>query len=181
MTAGEILETGARNIVVATGADWRRDGIGRTLWRPVEGHDLPNVFTPDDLMENKLPSGRVVIFDDDHYYIGGVLAELLASGGATVTIVTPAPLISYWSQFTLEQERVQRKLMKIGVRIYVQQVLNLIRAQLGHDIFNPHRRTPRTRQRRRGIGNGSPAERCAVLRASACTGWRGAPLAAAHW
>ncbi len=134
ITADEILETGARNIIVATGANWRRDGIGRTLWEPIEGYGLPVVFTPDDLMDDvvsmqgKLPTGRVVIYDDDHYYMGGILAELLASNGASVTIVTPAPLVSYWSQFTLEQERVQRKLTQLGVKIYVQHFLMSIRS-----------------------------------------------------
>jgi dimethylamine/trimethylamine dehydrogenase len=132
MTADDILETDARNIIVATGANWRRDGIGRTLWKPIAGHDLPFVFTPDDLMDSvvskreDIPTGRVVIYDDDHYYMGGVLAELLASKGASVTMVTPAPLVSYWSQYTLEQERVQRHLINIGVKIYVQNVLESI-------------------------------------------------------
>ncbi len=50
------------------------------------------VFTPDDIMEGRLPTGDVVLFDDDHYYMGGVLAELLARKGAKVTLVTPARL-----------------------------------------------------------------------------------------
>ncbi len=53
-------------------------------------------------------------------------AELLASQGCEVTLVTPAPLVSYWSQFTLEQERVQRKLMQMGVRLQVQHTLRSI-------------------------------------------------------
>ena len=69
---------------------------------------------------------NVVIYDDDHYYMGGVLAELLAEQGCNVTLVTPAPLISYWSQFTLEQERIQHKLMKLGVKLYPQTVLSEI-------------------------------------------------------
>jgi dimethylamine/trimethylamine dehydrogenase len=68
-----------------------------------------------------------VIYDDDHYYMGGVLAELLAEQGCAVSLVTPAPLISYWSQFTLEQERIQSKLMKLGVKLYPQTVLNEIK------------------------------------------------------
>jgi dimethylamine/trimethylamine dehydrogenase len=60
--------------------------------------------------------------------MGGVLAELLASQGCEVTLVTPAPLVSYWSQYTLEQERIQRKLMKLGVKLHVQHVLDSIRA-----------------------------------------------------
>ena len=43
-------------------------------------------FTPDDLLGGARPAGeRVVIFDDDHYYLGGVLAEQLAGEGRTVT------------------------------------------------------------------------------------------------
>jgi dimethylamine/trimethylamine dehydrogenase len=126
MTSTEILESGARNVILATGTVWRRDGLGRTLSKPIRGHDLKNVFSPDDLMDGKLPSGKVILYDDDHYYMGGVLAELLASQGCEVTLVTPAPLVSYWSQYTLEQERIQRKLLKLGVKLHVQHVLDSI-------------------------------------------------------
>ena len=61
-------------------------------------------------MAGKLPKGRVVIYDDDHYYMGGVLAELLAQNDCTVTLVTPAPTISAWTEYTLEQDRIQRLL-----------------------------------------------------------------------
>jgi dimethylamine/trimethylamine dehydrogenase len=138
MTAEEILEIGAQNIILATGATWRRDGMGRSLRKPIRGFDLPNVFNPDDLMDGKVVSGKVVngsagmlhdnwvIYDDDHYYMGGVLAELLAEQGYQVSLVTPAPLVSYWSQFTLEQDRIQHKLMKLGVKLYPQTVLREI-------------------------------------------------------
>jgi dimethylamine/trimethylamine dehydrogenase len=129
MSAEEILETGAENLILATGAMWRRDGVGRTLWKPIPGHDLQNIFSPDDLMDGKVVSDNVVIYDDDHYYMGGVLAELLATNGCQVSLVTPAPLISYWSQFTLEQERIQSKLMKLGVKLYPQNVLR----EIGND------------------------------------------------
>ena len=131
MSAQEILETGAQNIILATGAAWRRDGVGRTLRKPIRGSDLPNVFNPDDLMsgENvsrKLGIGTWVIYDDDHYYMGGVLAEWLAEQGLRVSLVTPAPLVSYWSQFTLEQERIQHRLMRLGVKLYPQHILGEI-------------------------------------------------------
>ncbi len=131
MTADEILESGAQNIILATGATWRRDGVGRTLWKPIMGCDLENVFNPDDLMDgnavmSNFINGNWVIYDDDHYYMGGVLAELLAEQGCQVSLITPAPLVSYWSQFTLEQERIQSKLMKLGVKLYPQHVLDEI-------------------------------------------------------
>ena len=131
MTAEDILDSGAQNIILATGATWRRDGVGRTLWKPIEGRELGNVLTPDDLMQegviSKLVIGNYVIYDDDHYYMGGVQAELLAGQGCQVSLVTPAPMISYWSQFTLEQERIQHKLMKLGVKFFPRHVLEEIR------------------------------------------------------
>jgi dimethylamine/trimethylamine dehydrogenase len=138
MTAEEILETGAQNIILATGATWRRDGMGRSVRKRIPGYDLPNVLSPDDLMgeekvisftgmlRDNLVNGNWVIYDDDHYYMGGVLAELLARHGCQVSLVTPAPLISYWSQFTLEQERIQQQLMRLGVKLYPQTVLSEI-------------------------------------------------------
>src|SRR5688572_30583046 len=131
MTAEEILESGAQNIIIATGATWRRDGVGRTLWKLIAGSDSENTFTPDDLMERKevisnSVNGNWIIYDDDHYYMGGVLAELLATQGYKVSLVTPAPLVSYWSQYTLEQEKIQAKLMKLGVNLYPQNVVTRI-------------------------------------------------------
>jgi dimethylamine/trimethylamine dehydrogenase len=136
MSAKEILETGVQNIILATGATWRRDGMGRTLRKPIRGFDLENVFNPDDFLNGETvistlvagnsASGNWVVYDDDHYYMGGVLAELLAKQGCQVSLVTPAPLISYWSQFTLEQERIQHKLMRLGVKLYPQHVLSEI-------------------------------------------------------
>ncbi len=129
MNAEEILETGTQNIILATGATWRRDGMGRTLRQPIPGCDLQNVFNPDDLMGGKSGNWAIddwVIYDDDHFYMGGVLAELLAEQGNKVTLVTPAPLISYWSQYTLEQERVQHQLMKLAVKLYPQTMLSEI-------------------------------------------------------
>ncbi|HEU4746466.1 MAG TPA: FAD-dependent oxidoreductase [Anaerolineales bacterium] len=138
MTAEEILETGAQNLILATGATWRRDGMGRTLRKPIPGYDLQNVFSPDDLMDRNMESDSLlsnfqkqasgfhnfVIYDDDHYYMGGVLAELLAEQGCQVSLASPAPLVSYWSQFTLEQERIQYKLMRLGVKLYPQHVMS---------------------------------------------------------
>jgi dimethylamine/trimethylamine dehydrogenase len=75
------------------------------------------VFTPDDLMQGRLPKGRVVLFDDDHYYMGGVLAELCAQNGCEVVLVTPSAFVSDWTANTLEQASIHRRLVAAGVRI----------------------------------------------------------------
>jgi dimethylamine/trimethylamine dehydrogenase len=128
MSAEEILNAGIADVVIAAGAKWRRDGVGRELWQPIPGHDLAHIFTPDDIMAGKLPDGRVVVYDDDHYYMGGVLAEHLANQGCEVTLLTPGPMVSYWAQYTMEQHRIQSRLMYLGVSLYPQHILESIRA-----------------------------------------------------
>ncbi len=127
LNAEEVLDAGIADVIIATGAKWRRDGIGRELWQPIPVHDLAHIFTPDDIMADKIPSGRVVVFDDDHYYMGSVLAEHLVNQGCEVALLTPAPMISYWTQFTMEQHRIQERLMHIGVSLYPQHILSAIR------------------------------------------------------
>ena len=131
MTAADILEAGAPHIILATGATWRRDGVGRSISRPVPGNG--NIFTPDDLLESNsllLDKWRqtarlqkIIIYDDDHYYMGGVLAELLAQNNCEVTLVTPAPSISYWTQFTLEQDRILKRLLDLKVTLLANHVI----------------------------------------------------------
>ena len=124
MTAQDVLESGEPNVIIATGSTWRRDGVGRQLSRPVPGE--AKIFTPDDLMESGglppelrelAPGLHILIYDDDHYYMGGVLAELLATNGCKVTLVTPAPTISAWTEYTLERDRIYKRLLDLNVTL----------------------------------------------------------------
>jgi len=126
MEAEDVLESGFSEVIIATGARWRQDGIGYNRWQPLPGHDLPHIFTPDDLMNGAIPPGIIVLYDDDHYYMGSLLAELLVDMGKRVTLVTPAPQVSSWSYYTLEQERVQKRLFRLGVIILNQHRLEAI-------------------------------------------------------
>jgi dimethylamine/trimethylamine dehydrogenase len=118
LTADDVLAFGFEHIAVATGASWRRDGVARFNTLPISIHEQAEVLTPDDLMIGLRPQGReVVLYDDDHYYMGGVLAELLAVEGYRVTLVTPAADVSNWTHATLEQARIQKRLMQLGVSI----------------------------------------------------------------
>ena len=116
LTADEVLEYGFDHVAIATGARWRGDGVGRWHARPIEIDSGMQVLTPDDVMAGMRPRGsKVVVFDDDHYYMGGVLTELLVSEGYDVTIVTPEARVSEWTMNTMEQHRVQKRLMELGV------------------------------------------------------------------
>lgn len=117
LTADQVLAFGFRQVAIATGSVWRRDGVARFHVRPMPSDESVPVYTPDDLMGGDVPDGEVVLFDDDHYYMGGVLAELLAREGARVTLVTPAAYVSDWTNNTLEQATIHRRLAEVGVRI----------------------------------------------------------------
>jgi dimethylamine/trimethylamine dehydrogenase len=118
MSAEEALTYDFTHIAVATGSTWRADGVGRWHTRPMPIDDQMETLTPDQLMRGMRPRGRrVVLYDDDHYYMGGVLAELLDSEGYAVALVTPAPGVSQWTVNTLEQARIQKRLLEIGVEI----------------------------------------------------------------
>jgi dimethylamine/trimethylamine dehydrogenase len=122
MTAATVKEFGADRIAVATGAHWRRDGVGRSrsLALALGGE----VLTPDDLMDGKRPAGRrVAIYDDDHYYLGGALAELLRKEEYAVTLVTPAALVSAYTRASLEQAAIQKRLLDLDVAVRANEVL----------------------------------------------------------
>jgi dimethylamine/trimethylamine dehydrogenase len=117
LTAQDVLDFGADNVVLATGSYWRRDGFGRTHSRAIEGFNTGAVYTPDDILRGRLPQGRVVLFDDDSFYIGSVIAELLRAAGNEVTYVTPDDAVALWTLNTQEFRHVQRRLRELGTKI----------------------------------------------------------------
>jgi dimethylamine/trimethylamine dehydrogenase len=113
----QILEFAADRVVVATGAKWRRDGTGRWHDQEIPGWQTPSVMTPDEVLAGIVPDGPVVVYDDDHYYIGGVIAEKLQGAGLEVTLVTPANEVSTWTTHTEEQHRIQERILKLGIHV----------------------------------------------------------------
>ena len=111
-------ELDIQHIVIATGAKWDDQGIGRNHYHPIPRDENGTaVLTPDDIMANTPVAGSVVIYDDDHYYMGGALAEALVGKGASVTLVTPAADVSAWTHNTLEQGHIEARLYDSGVTI----------------------------------------------------------------
>ena len=118
VSVDDVLEFGFPHVVVATGATWRRDGVGRWNHQPIPIPDGADVLTPDDILSGTRPAGRrVLIFDDDHYYLGGVIAEVLTKDGFDVTIVCSKPQVSSWTRNTLEVDRIQARLLTAGVTL----------------------------------------------------------------
>jgi len=127
LNADTALEFGADHIVCATGAHWRRDGAGHHQFMPVTVDASIEVLTPDDLMSGKRPGSKeAVIFDDDHYYMASVLAELLVKDGIKVTYVTPATVAAAYTVNTMEQKLIQARLIERGVTIIAGQALSRV-------------------------------------------------------
>lgn len=121
LSAADILQYGVPHVAIATGASWRTDGVGRSHRVPLDFLSAGTLISPDAILSEgaeAVPSdGPVVVFDDDCFYMGSVLAELLARRGCTVTFVTPESQVSPWSRNTLEQARIQKRLIDLGVEI----------------------------------------------------------------
>lgn len=128
MNADAVLEHGSQHVVIATGSRWRHDCAGRTNRHPVAAHSSIRAITPDDLLadSNSLETLTmpVVVYDTDGYYMGGVIAEQIASTAkrvgrkdVDVTLLTPDPIASPWTVHSLEQGAIQRHLLQLGVKV----------------------------------------------------------------
>src|SRR3954447_13209656 len=128
LDAAQVLEFGFDQVLVATGSTWRRDGVAHYHTLPMPIAAEADILTPDDLMAGKRPSGKTVtLYDDDHYYMGGVLAELLQREGFAVTLVTPATEVSNWSRNTMEQFKIQARLLELDVEIVTARMVSAVR------------------------------------------------------
>ena len=122
-------EMGVSHIALATGSTWRSDGIGRAHHKPIPQDNSVTILNPNQIMEeefNTSEGAKVVVYDDDHYYMGNILAEKLATAGCQVTLVTPAAQIATWTENTLEQDHIEKRLLSLGVNIVTKHTLQSI-------------------------------------------------------
>ncbi len=110
-------ELDIQRIVIATGSKWDDQGVGRNHYHPIPRDEDAVVLTPDYIMANSTTAGHVVVYDDDHYYMGSAIAEVLTMNNAKVTYITPAADVSAWTHNTLEQGRIESRLYDLGVTI----------------------------------------------------------------
>jgi dimethylamine/trimethylamine dehydrogenase len=132
LAAQDILDLEIPHVILATGSHWRRDGVGRTHRFAIDGIDQVEVFTPDDVFAGVEIGGRVLIYDDDYYYMGSTLAELFRGRGQEVCLVTPESKVAIWTEYTLEQEKVQSRLLDLEVEILVSRAITRLEANKAH-------------------------------------------------
>ena len=141
MEAALIADMAADHVILATGAAWRGDGVGRTRLSAIPGF-AGRALTPDDILAGAQITGPVVIYDDDHYYMANALAADLAAKGHAVHLVSPQPTIAPWMGHTLEQPRMIAELRAAGVGMTPNATavgwhdgrLSLVRADTGEDL-----------------------------------------------
>ena len=127
LKAEHIDELGINNIFLATGSSWRKDGIGRSRRKPISGLETITVYSPEEAVQNyKDIKGPIVIYDDEQGYLAGVVADHLIAKNIEVVFVTPASVVSPWTDSTLEQKRVQAGLISSGVKIMCNQSISCL-------------------------------------------------------
>ena len=125
----DILAVGADHVFVATGANWTIDGVGRRRDTEIKIGEGAKVISADRLLAGEeTPNGHVVLFDDDHYYMGPILALVLRSRGNAVTLVTPAGRAGAWGKHSNEEYAVTRNLIESGVEIVTNRCLEAVDA-----------------------------------------------------
>ncbi len=127
--AEDVRELGAEHVVIASGSRWRRDGVGGHVETPPGLNGAGRVLTPDDIFAGQAPEGPLVVYDDDHYYMAGALAERFLLEGREVTLVTPGTMLSTWTQMTDEQAFIQARLMELGLETVLTHRLSAVGGQ----------------------------------------------------
>ncbi len=118
MTAEDVFATEPDHVAIATGSTWRRECFDdETFYSVAEGEAAARVFTPDDIMDGKLPDGPTLVFDQDNYYMGGVMAERIRQEGHDVVYVTESDSVSSWAGKTSERWRVRSHMIRLGIQI----------------------------------------------------------------
>jgi len=123
LTASDVREFEADHVVIATGASWRKDRFDGDRYVSISGPDGTTLLTADDIMDGNLPDGPTLVYDEDSYYMGGVIAERLKAAGLAVTLATPSEVVSEWAGNTSERWKVRTHLMRLGVGIELSQTL----------------------------------------------------------
>ena len=85
----------------------------------------------------------VLVFDDDNFYLGAVIAEKLTGDGHAVTLVTTDSKVSSWTENTLEQHRIQARVLELGIEVVTAHTIAQIHADKVECtcIFTNHLRT----------------------------------------
>jgi 2,4-dienoyl-CoA reductase-like NADH-dependent reductase (Old Yellow Enzyme family)/thioredoxin reductase len=117
-TVERVLEESPDTVVVATGSQYVTTGAGSISNAAIPGAERSFVYTPEQILECGVrPTGRVVVLDEEGINTGVGIAELLAQGGAEVTIVTRQFHAAPYLMYDMHLPFILPRLKNLGVEI----------------------------------------------------------------
>lgn len=120
----DLAELKVDHLVVATGAHWADDAIGRSSPQGFVEADAAMIVSANDVLRGApVEAPHIAIYDDDHYYMGSVLALALRRAGHDVTLVTPEGRACAWGGYTQEQFASNAALIAAGIRIVTNRIM----------------------------------------------------------
>ena len=119
MSSEDINHSDYDQVVIATGSLWATDILSHAGY-PISGFQDNRVFTPDQILNGATLVEPVVIYDFDHYYMGGCLAELLRERHKEITLVTPANAVSAWTVMNNESWRIRERMIELRIKILLE-------------------------------------------------------------
>ncbi|MBO0805850.1 MAG: FAD-dependent oxidoreductase [Nocardiopsaceae bacterium] len=142
LSTAEVRDYGAEIVVIATGCHWARDGMNSATHEPIAGADPAADWqvTPDEVvLGTKTVGPRVLVLENEGYFMGVSVAQKLAGEGHDVTLVTQASDVGSYMEFTLEAPMMHRDLHRLGVHLYPSTMVE--RLDPGHvtayNVWNP--------------------------------------------
>ena len=124
LTAADVFAVGAKHVAIATGARWRRERFDGAAYVSVAAPGTqPTILTADDVMDGRLPDGPTLVYDEDNYYLGGVVAERIRATGIPVALCTPADNVSEWAGNTGDRWRIRTHLASLGIEFILSHAL----------------------------------------------------------
>jgi 2,4-dienoyl-CoA reductase-like NADH-dependent reductase (Old Yellow Enzyme family) len=124
-TADAIAARAPDVVVVATGAEYARDGESAFLPREIAGWDREFVIRLEDVLEHgRTLSGRVVVLDEEGFHAAVGVAEMAAAAGAEVELVTrkQAPGAGTMVQLLYILPRLHAAGVKVSPMTYLSQI-----------------------------------------------------------
>ena len=97
-------------------------------------------LTPDEVVKGTKEIGnRVLVLENEGYYMGVSIAQKLAGEGKDVTLVTQMGDVANYMEFTLEAPMLHRDLHRLGVKIHTYTMLEKIEPGVCHayNVWNP--------------------------------------------
>ena len=129
LSVQDVLDLDVPHVMIATGAQWAEDGVGRHSDTGFERGKDAVVLSAELVMDGTPVSGnQIVIYDDDHYYMGSVLALELRRRGYGVALVTPAGRAGIWGENTQEIHASNAALIAAGVEVVTNRMVTFVDA-----------------------------------------------------